>query len=102
MQTIKVMHTGEGYQVIPCVGQVVVLAKGDSDYHQLCIELEESLKEQVNLGSIEPFTHHNPRAIICYSTPDDKGPGVTLCKTYIYDDDRAWIMNANGKTVATV
>ncbi|HET8791793.1 MAG TPA: hypothetical protein VFM75_11350 [Modicisalibacter sp.] len=101
MLTIKFKREGEGYQVVECYSSLVVLREGDGDYATLCRELEKAHKEQKALGNEVPEPHLNPHTIICYSMPDEPGSRVPS-KAYMYDDDRAWIMNANGKTVATV
>lgn len=91
MQTIKIQHKGEGQRIVQTDDEVTILREGDHEYRELCIQLEKSHKEsQVSSAYEKPF------AIICYETPECSH------KSYMYDDDRAWIMNANGKTVATV
>ncbi len=95
MQTIKIQHQGEGQRIRQTDDEITILRHGDHEFHALCYELEESHQEMAEHQSpAKPYKA--PDAIICYETPECSH------KAYIYDDDRAWIMNANGKTVASV
>lgn len=87
MQTIKLVAAGECERVFEVDGDVSIVRKGDGDYAAECAKLDKQQQEP-------------PRAILQYRTRDSYGS--TYHRSFIYDDDRAWIMNANGKTVATV
>lgn len=95
MQTIKIQHQGEGQRIVQTDDEVTILRDGDHEYGALCLELEKTHKEMAE--SQEPAEPYRPpNAIICYEKPECSH------KAFMYDDDRAWIMNANGKTVASV
>jgi len=85
MFTIKIQSPGEGYEVISSRGDVSIYKPGDGEYEAIygpCRDGHQQAEE--------------PRAILRFER-EDCGSAKML-----YDDDRAWIMNANGKTVATV
>lgn len=95
MLTIKIHTPGEGYAVVPVEGEVSIFKDGDHEYTAHCLTLEKSHKEMMDTGQTTA-KHKNPRAIVCF------GVNGSVHTSYLYDDDRAWIMNANGKTVASV
>lgn len=95
MQTIKIQHKGEGQRIAHTADEITILRDGDHEYSALCYELEKSHHEMAEHQS-PAKRYEPPKAIICYETPECSH------KAYMYDDDRAWIMNANGKTVASV
>ncbi len=85
MFTIKIHIPGEGYEVLSTRGDVSIHAPGESEYEAIyapCRDYQDQAKE--------------PRAILHFEQED--GASARM----LYDDDRAWIMNANGKTVASV
>lgn len=95
MPTIKIQHKGEGQRVVETGDEITILREGDHEFFALCAELEKSHRETQEMTT-ERKPYEAPDAIICYETPECSH------KAYMYEDDRAWIMNANGKTVASV
>ncbi len=83
MQTVKISNRTEGVRIEEAVSQVAILTEGQTDWDALTEACRSS--------------GHMPRAVLLFTAPDGSD-GVR----YLYDDDRAWIMNANGKTVASV
>lgn len=99
MQTIKLVVAGECERIFEVDGDVSIVRNGDGDYAAECLKLEKEHKKMQQAGEVKE-AYISPRAILQYRTTDSR---LTLQgRSFIYDDDRAWIMNANGKTVATV
>ncbi|WP_163557575.1 hypothetical protein [Halomonas sp. NO4] len=91
MFTIKIQRQGEGQQIISTDSQVTILREGDHEFtaHSLTLEKEHQKRMERQCPEL-PYV--SPQTILCYG----------LAIAYLYDGDRAWVMNANGKTVATV
>lgn len=97
MFTIKIELKDEGYRVIPAMGEITIHREGESEFTAHCLTLENEHMKMVEQGDAEKGSFASPVAAIVYESEDD-----ALVTSYIYSDDRAWIMNANGKTVASV
>ncbi len=93
MFTIKIDEHQNGYRVFSAVSEVAIFKEGDCTYADECRSLAADHEEHIGDG---PEKYRDPRAIIQFETAD------YLHKAYVYDKDRAWVMNANGKTVASV
>ena len=78
MLTVKIKQSGGGEHVVSASGNVTILRDGDDDFEAICRNASDS----------------TARAILRFETAEY---GST---TFLGEDDRAWIMNANGKTAA--
>lgn len=83
MQTVKIANRSDGVRIEEAVSQVAILVEGQVDWDVLTEPCRDS-------GYI-------PRAVLIFTSADGSD-----CTRFLYEDDRAWIMNANGKTVASV
>ena len=103
MFTIKIEAKDEGYRVIPAIGEISIHREGEPEFTAHCVTLENEHRQMVSdgvvmgSGQVKDPGYESPRAAIVYESVDD-----ATVTSYIYAEDRAWIMNANGKTVATV
>lgn len=95
MQTIKIQHQGEGQRIRQTDDEITILRDGDHEFDALCHDLEKAHQEAME-NTVGGKGYESPRAIICYETPE------CAHRAYMNEGDRAWIMNANGKTVASV
>ncbi|WP_108448747.1 hypothetical protein [Halomonas sp. BN3-1] len=82
MFTIKIAPESDSVTLEAAQRDVTLVQCGETDYEALTKDLDQS---------------GLPRVILCFVEPDG-----TLCRRFIHAKDRAWIMNANGKTVASV
>lgn len=82
MFTVKLAPKGDSVRIEEAQRDVTLLQVGDTDY--------EALVEGLSQPEL-------PRVILSYQGVDGE-----TCRRFIYAEDRAWIMNANGKTVASV
>ncbi|MDX5376369.1 MAG: hypothetical protein LPK08_02465 [Halomonas sp.] len=82
MFTIKLSPKDDNTRIEEAQSAVTLIRCGEADY------------EALTKGLSQPEL---PRVIISYTGADGE-----WCRRFLYAEDRAWIMNANGKTVATV
>ncbi|MDW0360822.1 hypothetical protein Q8G38_16030 [Halomonas venusta] len=82
MFTVKYSSANDHTVLEEAQRDVVLIQHGETDYDVITKGLDQK---------------DLPRVIIQYQGSDGE-----RVRRFIYADDRAWIMNANGKTVATV
>jgi len=86
MLTIKHVQEDGSEEIVPVVGDVSIGRQGDGFY-------EEEIKRQAQCG----LEASGCRAVIFHEHPDG-----SYRRRFLYEKDRSYVMNANGKTIATV
>lgn len=95
MQTVKICSDREGQRIFAVEGQVTILGRRDDDFERVALGLESAHKKMRDSDPSMPE----------YIAPDYIVRFVhdgAMVDSFIYENDRVWIMNANGKTVASI
>lgn len=92
--TVRIVTTDRDDRLVPAYGEVSILREGREDHARIVQEMYESMVQQGQIAR-DTALDDVPR-IVGFQTND------CYKRVFLYEGDHAYVMNASGKTVASI